>query len=557
MSSEKRDNNVGDLIDLHVGSPVLPRISPVVAVDDNASTDNLIDTELPILEQKLQTASCSRTNDSRRTSVDIEDILITIEDDDDDDDTNASNFKPIQRSNSEEILLDLCYSEEHTNLCKSLSYDNLEALIVLKNLDDVLNATLIESNKILNDDDDVVDGDVSLNNVPDEHPSTETVEECLLDLDNYLKTLDSSGCEDNSIESNSSICNDDQLSTSASSSLGDNPTTTIDESNSEETDQSLRNKLRQMELNYTKFLASGFVNRAYVDTENLNENGHELRRPLSACDMTNDILNRNHPGRATVAAIRRERPIMYKSTNTNNSRWCTLKRNSGPTPPGGGGDSDEDIDWSWVQDVARDVILERHAHAAGDRCTGTVVVEPLQQRMKPTSSGSSTEVVDEPKEETRCSSTWLRNSMRRLRHFRLPSDAPTSNQTENANNMGPINSTLDSSRMDTLTLPSVTSIRPVSAPSRLPPSVSVSQTTTTTTHSRSRSRDSRHSGVSHEPGGRARSSSASSRSRRGRSISSSESSLASSVDTTPSCTPAATPTHTTQEQPTTSPIPRR
>lgn len=173
------------------------------------------------------------------------------------------------------------------------------------------------------------------------------------------------------------------------------------------------------------------------------------------------------------------------------------------------GNSDENIDWSWLQDVARDITLERRAHASGNCCTGTVVLEV--PRVAEASCSSSAPAMDEEPKDEPSKSSWLRSSMRRLRHLPLPNgDAvPTGGE-----------------------LTEVTLGRPVSAPSRISANVRHS--------SRSRSRESGQSAVSLEPSGRARSSSASSRSRRLRSLSSSETSIPSTVDSAVSSPVAST-----------------
>ncbi|XP_044258014.1 sodium-dependent transporter bedraggled isoform X2 [Tribolium madens] len=429
--SENADSE-GDLIDL--GSPVLPRIPPFPSQTPEEISDNLLDSELPVLEQKLQTSAKSNVTEIRRHSIDVEDILITI---DDDSEYPLSRLNSVRRSNSEALI-----HHPKNHLDKSWSCDNLEALTILKNLDEILNASLLESDQILNDHDSVTD-----------EQTQETIEACLLDLDNYLQAFDS----------NSSNCVEDRSSVrSSASSLHSDSTDDAD----------LRNRLRLMEENYARFLAAGCVNRAYVDTET---NERTQRRPLSACDGRSEALERNHPTRATVAVVKRERP-------GNTSAPPSPHRTSGA------GDSDDDIDWSWLQEAARGVNSERRAHAAGDCCTGTVVVEPLQR------ATSSSEV---PKPST----TWLRSSMRRLRHFRLPSNGE--------------NAPMETPRVEPV--PEV--VRPVSAPSRLLPREA--------------------SAVSQQPAGRASSAS--------RSLSSSVSSLASTVDTSHSCTPAPTPTHNQQE----------
>lgn len=298
MSLEVADN---DLINLHDGSPILTaRSLPLETHLENEDTGNLIDSELPVLEKTLKTAQNIPISDSRRTSVDIEDILITIDDE-------------VQSTNGDVV-------DGESNANEGERCDNLEALIILQNLDDILNACLSDCNENETDVDDVI-----TNNLNDS--TQETIEDCLKDLDNYLKALDSSGCDDFS-ENNI----DDQPSTSTTSSFtesGESFDTTSEDTIDEE---SLRNKLRQMEENYTRFVAaaSGCVNRGYVDTEGIEEgnNGME-RRPLSACDVPSGALNRNHPHRATVAVVRRERPTLTrtpfrKSIDNSSSSRCVM-----------------------------------------------------------------------------------------------------------------------------------------------------------------------------------------------------------------------------------------
>lgn len=493
MSAENQDTEY-DLIDLHVKSPVLPRASPNFEVYTE-TTDNLIDTELPALEQKLQSASnIPPQTGSRRPSVDIEDILISI---DGEDEVDAPTKITSQ-------FLDLCDN-------------NLEALNVLRNLDDLLNASLLESDDILNDIEEV-----------ESIQTQQDIEECLQDLDNYLKAIDSSSCDEYSYDSNLSVCADDQPSDSSSTitagnhSFAEGASETIEEEN-------LRNKLRQMEENYTKFLASGYLNRGYVDTETINTE----RRPLSACGAVSETENKSYPARATVAVVSRERPSIRRIENSIKSR-CRSDRTSGP--------AGEELyaNWGCMQDIESSVNLERRAHAAGDCCTGTVVVE-LPRASATQCSSLQSAMNEEPKHGSR-NNTWLRSSMRRLRHLRLPSDE-ASTQTQHI----AINEQILEPESTRIQIP-VTSAninRPVSAPSRIPHR-------TPSNSSRSRSRESQQSAVSHEPSGRARSSSDSSRSRRPRSLSSSESSIPSSEDSTPST--AASPTQNNpQNNATTSP----
>ncbi|XP_060523939.1 sodium-dependent transporter bedraggled isoform X2 [Cylas formicarius] len=366
MSSET-PGSPDDLIDFRVDSPVLPRTASLS--DVTVDTDNLIDTDLPVFERKLQTASAVAEL-PRKPPVGVEDILISIEDADVD-----------------------CVSEEFLNL----SQDE-EALQVLKNLDALLDETLT-----------------------DECDAQRVIDECLQDLDNYLRTI-----EDDS---------------DGESAVGSPTVEDFDE-------EAERSRLRRIEENYGKFLASGGTDRRSCDGE--------LRRTRSCCAVRAETSPSSAPGRATVTVVKRER--------------AQLQRRKSSSTTGLAGTSG-------TRGVSLDQLRldrERLAHNSSDCFTGTVVVE-----QPPSRDGT----------------TWLRSSMRRLEHLDFQAE-PAAAAPELA----------------------VSSVRPVSAPSRLPLSVE---------RARSRSRESR---VSGEPTGRARSSSASSRSRPPRSLSSSVSSLASSVE---------------------------
>ncbi|XP_056631200.1 sodium-dependent transporter bedraggled isoform X2 [Diorhabda sublineata] len=478
MSTETNTHET-DLIDLNVGSPILPRASSISTSEAwSEESDNLLDTELPVLEEKLQTASQLSTPKiiSRRPSIDIEDILVDIDD-------------------TYDIINGLEDNEEFLRIC-----DNIEALNVLKNLDDVL-------------DEEDNNSEVSSVQVQQD------IEDCLEDLDNYLKTLEDSSSEDECYSSN---CTEDQPSVESSITTDDIGNEIVAE-NEESKDEDLRRKLRQMEENYRKYLASGSVNNAYVNTE-LNE---RERRPSSACETVSEPKNRNHPARNTVAVVRRKRSSLPDAMVGGIQSRCF----PGSRKPYPAGESDEEIDWSWVQDVARDITLERRAHAAGNCCTGTVVLETPRITVAPCSS--SAPVMDEEPKEDVNKSTWLRSSMRRLRHLPLPNGDATSG--------GEVPSSGEPQE--------VTSVRPVSAPSR----IADSAVRNSSRASRSRSRA---SAVSNEPSGRARSSSASSRSPRLRSLSFSETSISSTVDSTTPSTPITT-TQTTQEPDTQNTSPTR
>lgn len=141
MSSEEPPQSLssdGDLIDLSAGAslPPAPEIPP------SPEPTNLLDSELPDLEEKLKSSTTfPPIIETPKTCVDVEDILITL----DDDELDSNN----------------------------------EALSVLMKLDDLLEASLLESNQILKS-----------------YTEEETVEldECLYELDNYLNSCD---CEEN------------------------------------------------------------------------------------------------------------------------------------------------------------------------------------------------------------------------------------------------------------------------------------------------------------------------------------------------------------------------
>lgn len=487
----------GDLIDLHVRSPILPRI-PSTGLIEN-SPESLLDSELPVFAEKLQTTSTFEVplEINRNNCVDVEEILISIDDDNDEmdggDEITKDNPQGLARSNSA-ILLELC-QEENENRPLSVSLENLEALDVLMKLDEILNETLEKSNTILDNCDPCSSNgqQQQLDYVSDEIDK-QSIDDCLEDLDNYLRAFDTSGSDyypDFSSESFPCKFEDSQRSTQSSAqSLQEVPDLDVLSDCPEQLPEE-----------------SGQVNLAYEDTEGFR------------------VLTRNCPQRATLADIGRERST-FQRTSIKRRSVGELGNLIAPVRISGtGADSDEEVDWNWLR--------EQRTHPPGDCCTGTVVVEPLQRES------------DQIPETDRHESSWLRTSMRRIRHLRLPSNESPSETDIAASDGG---GEMVAPRMETpqcnILQTDPDSARPFSAPSRL-----ATHTNAATQSSVRRSRDSRSRTVSREPGGRARSSSASSRSRRPRSLSSSESSLASSVDTTPSCTPAPTPTRSNQESP--------
>lgn len=525
------ENPDEDLIDFEIGSPELPTSETTLTrgeIIDEVSNDNLLDSELPILEIKLQNAPPQNDTKSN-SSVDVEDILISIDEDVIDGVNQTDGFinefshidvlnlnntndgecvvENEERDGSSssgtlsntEILMELCSGSclDNTN-----SFDYDEALAILMKLDEILNDTLRECNRFLNGSE--TGSDISYDN-------EESIEDCLMDLDNYLNELETSDI----VEGGSrSIDGDDNKQT-----LSDN----------------------------LLYLVSKLP-----ETEQ---------------------FQRNHVNRSTIALCHEEdRKKFTRDCKFRKSMiTCSTMRASGP------GVDLEEIDWGSVRKVAHDVMVERQAHASGTCCTGAVTVEHLHNEESSSTSpyhgkydccycGNRRKfihIVFAGEMETsenhhirndtnvNVTNTWLRSSMRRLQHFRLPSDDDNTNIEQSPSEINPdiqhnhIISTMMTSNNDT-PLPNATTnglttntpiptsptpsniVRPVSAPGRI----------ISTAQGRQRRCCHHHHNIVHcEPSGRNRSSSASSRSRRQRSLSSSVTSLASSVDSTPTSLP--------------------
>ncbi|KAK9874553.1 hypothetical protein WA026_005390 [Henosepilachna vigintioctopunctata] len=490
-----------DLINFNVKSP-----SPVPNSSRHGTvfciSDNLLDTELIELEQKLQSSSnLPIASHSRKPSVDIEDILISI------DDSYEPSAPPEEddESFSEEVALSKTSSDGDSDSIvshgKSPLGEDIEAIRILDTLDDILNAHIHEAseNNISANGCDCIDG-----------VTQQSIEECLSELDNYLRELDSSYDSDNEVleEGGDSVhCADDIVSNNSSNAFRS------------DSRASLRSKLRRIEENYAKYVSTGWTNKGYLIGD---EKVTPLKsRSLSACCKRNEtwIRARSHlsTALATLPNRRKRRPGLLGSDLIERSNVSCSDRE--------------------LETKASNVQSERLAHASGDRCTGTVVVETQTRAPNRRSSytdADGVEVVAMEDEHVPKSGSsdrqvvsWLRSSMRHLRHLRLPSAG--SSDAVRTNREGTIS---EAPTVEQTTLPATappTSGRPFSAPSRLSRSV---VSGVQDERVRSQSQTSRTSAVSLEPGGRGgRSSSASSTSRRQRSLSSSETSLASSVDT--------------------------
>ncbi|KAF5301494.1 hypothetical protein FQR65_LT08797 [Abscondita terminalis] len=430
-----------DLIDLNASSPVLPRSS--VRNDFESSTESLLDSELSVLEEKLQKSQGIGAETVINRYVDIEDILITI----DDEDNNVVSGSAEAQLEINNTTLNGLNNDDFAEL------HNLEVYAVLTKLDEILSETLEDPN---------------FSEARDNESQNETVEDCLEDLDNYLKALES-----NYLPESTNV----SLSTTQSTVLL-TPSQSEDES---------------IELSDS----SGQINLGFEDTENIPSliRGDCLRATVA--DIGRPAFERNDIKRRSLNEIDNPRTHVRIS--------------------GTGVNLTAEVDLNCLQ--------ECRSYPPGDCSTGTVVVEPIHNR-----------------ESSNHETSWVRSSMRRIRHLRLPSNE-TPNETEiqvpEVNEM--VVPRVEIPQCNNLQTESA-SVRPFSAPSRL-----TTHTNVATQSSVRVIRDSRSNTISREPGGHIRGRSASSRSRRPRSLSSSESSLASSVYTTPSCTPDPTPVRNNPE----------
>lgn len=177
MSNAEEPND--DLINFNATTTPSIVSCQVTDLDFDNVSDNLLDTELPDFEQKLQTSSQVSATHSRSSSVDIEDILISIDDDYDLPPRPGPSKEPYHFF--EEILLqDLGpYGGPQE---EELENENVEAFRVLDSLDEILNAHLQEE-----DEEECEHSCDCFDSV-----TQQSIEECLSELDDYLKGLDSS-----------------------------------------------------------------------------------------------------------------------------------------------------------------------------------------------------------------------------------------------------------------------------------------------------------------------------------------------------------------------------
>lgn len=404
-----------DLIDFNVGSPEAP-----FGVLMETEMETLLDSELLQLEQALQ--STQNTPQKRPQSVELEQVLISIEDD---------------------------------------------------TLDREMLGVLDELDKILNDHDDQEDG----------------IEECLKDLDEYL-----SGCED--------APDEEEVKRTIEKIF--------------ERTNSLGNKWRQRKKRILtadwctlardrRFRASiSAMKKAVVGSGEVVEVSRKRKRPLGASSLRGEEVRSRKHRRATIGSIdvptspgvedpggppetsdqpdppapepppQPAKSFLRSPQDPRPHRRATISvpSVSGSVSDTGEGssslpsdsirrraDSDEEIDWGWV-------------HTCRAQQTGNP--DERKPRVKP---------------------TWLRSSMRRVQHFRLPSDPSSAVVTEGEGPEGGRPSSAPQTRVEN--------------PTPRPPPVQIER----------------------EPV----------RQHPTRSLSSSESSLASSVDTTPSCTSPTVP----------------
>lgn len=577
-----------DLINFEAGSPELPSssLSAAATLLDNENgplAETLLDSELLLLEQRLQTASLQENSskcDRYRDSVELDEVLITIDDEEGTIENNINNeiiltSPSISRRSSIENIEEPIKLERRS--CSSRK-NSLDITSALEELDKIIN----ESSNATNDD---VDGLLN----PEE--KSFNIEDCLRELDIYLQGFDTSGSEvaDGDLDAR----RDQQTPT-------DYVTVGVMQGNLDNATD-ITEKLRKL-ASHSKTLNANFnlgyessqqafkrngkfratiatnpmhKNKDYVDPEEVprkttyipeQTNGFGMKennpRPLSA-DYSNRFL-RNDQLRATIASFGRSVPNVRQIISRRQSINKYQPQINCETD-----DENEDIDWSWVHDM---VIENNHITAENDSELKEDVVVQVDEETPNDQieiEAITTDAIPVPvqvakSDDERVRSTWLRSSMRRLRHFRLPSDPTTTTPTESDSTAVAVSST--STTSTPILIPSisdntarpvllnVSAARPVSAPvhttaigaaisgheSRSRASVQIPTTSTGVDHGVRRVPRSRSSDPNLL---RPRSGSESSRSRsRPRSLSSSESSLASSVDSSPSCTPAGSPT---------------
>lgn len=554
-----------DLINFETSSADLPlnNLAATNHLDSEpvASAGTLLDSELVLLEQTLQTANMNkcRSHENNNRSVDLEEILITID--------NVDGQDGIERRE--------CSSRKNS----------LDVCSALEELDRIINESTNTSNYFDEDSDSL-----SLNT------NECNIEDCLRDLDDYLQGFDTSGASD-STDLDSNLDKNDSLRVSSpQGELGDRAA-------------NLTNKLLRL-ASHTKSLRQGNCNKVFQP---------ERRRPLSAeftfrgkfksdendCQNNNgtnipytslgldrpssaDKLQRNSLLRSTIASCSRSAPNLQKtvarnlvklrelrelkekrtldnsegkvilernnkwrytigvveklernkikrrktednnrlttcvSSNNNNNETVTIENiseDSTKIDTSTSGEDTDSIDWSWIHEMQSDSVIVNSEVMQRD--VDQIPIIQLNEESIPVLSSPPPLAPPEAVVETPTTGTdpqgsvrgsWLRNSMRRVRHFRLPSEVEGSMSISTphivATELGAAP-----------TLPAQQ--RPLSAPVVVVAG-GVPEASVTNTRIRPQSRS--------------------------RSLSSSDSSLASSVDTSPSCTPVATPTRPSNPQ---------
>lgn len=546
-----------DLINFEASSTDLPlsnlATTNLLDVEPVAATGTLLDSELVLLEQTLQTANMNKckshehSNINSNKSVDLEEVLITIDD--------MYGLDGIE-----------------TRACSSRK-NSLDVCSALEELDRIINeSTNCNTSDYFVDD----SGSLSLN------ANECDVEDCLRDLDDYLQGFDTSGASDNTDLDSNLDKNDSLRVPSLQGELGPGDRVV-----------NLTNKLLRL-ASHTRSLRQGNCNKGFQperrrplsadfsfrgklksdENDCKNNNGTNipyhslgLERPSSA-----DKLQRNSLIRSTIASCSRSVPNLQKTVARNlvklkelrelkeqrtiqnnegkvilerNNKWrytigvveklernkikrrkteennrsttCVCRNNKSIES------SEEDtdsIDWSWIHEMQSETsgrVTVNSEVVQGDGVQIPIIqlneenIETSQPPAQPTQETvveTSTSGTPDPEGSVRGS--WLRNSMRRVRHFRLPSEVDSS-----MSNSTPHIVATELGAAPTQPAPQ----RPLSAPVvDHAGGVSVASVTNTRPQSRSRS------------------------------LSSSESSLASSVDTSPSCTPVATPTRPNNPQ---------
>lgn len=540
--NELHSPNFGDnnLIDLENVSPDLNQ-SILVLNPLELLSESLLDSEPLRFERTL--LKCHTDKDNRKNSIDsieLDQVLITIEDE-----QNETNETQDLDNNLENNNCSLDSNEQFDDNLKN--YD--ETLLVLDELDRILN----------------IHDDFSETEQQNLNEEEQNVDDCLRELDDYLQTFDSGDedclCPTDLIAEQKGVLKDSELRqrlnrlVARSASLGRNGKLKENHKYSEfgtlarnhrfrATISALRRELKPNET----VDSNANPEKTLIKNKNLSSSSKDVRQQI------NDLV-RNSNLRATICALHNTnflpnkriyqnlQELKYSESQIDNS-GCTAESiehdrisvnvshvDSFPH------ESTQEVHPSMSQTEAIPEMFNENKTEEGiirvddgnvlpdliSSIRDVSVDETAKEEIQQSTSRmfNSLRVIDnveipKPDVQRPSSSSWLRSSMRRIRHFRLPSDPSVSEM---------VVTVIPPEEVPVISTPVVIQQRPFSAPVRLGAEVSGGQAEVRVREEVTR--------------GHARTGSESSRSRRARSLSSSDSSLASSVDSAPSCAQTA------------------